>query len=174
MRPRIEHAQIVSPHDLPRFARLGVIASMQPTHATSDMPWAEARLGAGRLEGAYAWRSISESGGRLAFGSDAPVEPVSPFLGIEAAVTRADVKGNPAGGWQPAERVSLDAALRAFTQGAAYAAFEEEVKGTIAPGRLADFVILADDPRAVAPGALHAVRVLSTWVGGVAVFEAGK
>ncbi|WP_437593340.1 amidohydrolase [Sorangium sp. So ce1000] len=145
LRFRVEHAQILSPDDLPRFSALGVIASMQPTHATSDMPWAPARLGPRRLEGAYAWRSLLSSGARLVFGSDFPVEDPSPLLGLYAAVTRQDLSGQPPGGWMPGERLDLDEALLAFTAAPAYAAFAEGQRGRIAPGYVADLTVLGRD-----------------------------
>ncbi len=144
-RLRIEHAQILSPQDIPRFARLGLIASMQPIHATSDMPWVQARIGPERLAGAYAWRSLTAASVRLAFGSDAPVELWNPFDGLFAAVTRQDHDLHPEGGWLPGERLTREEALRAFTLGGAYAAFEEELKGTLTPGKLADLVVLDRD-----------------------------
>ena len=145
LRFRVEHAQIVSPEDLPRFSALGVIASMQPTHATSDMPWAPARLGGDRLRGAYAWRSLLSSGARVVFGSDFPVEEPSPLLGIYAAVSRQDLEGQPPGGWTPAERIDLDEALVAFTAAPAYAAFVEGNRGRIAPGYVADLTVFGRD-----------------------------
>jgi len=172
LRPRIEHAQHVAPDDLLRFASLGVVPSMQPTHATSDMPWAEERLGSARLPGSYAWSSLHRSGARLAFGSDAPVESVDPFWGIYSAVTRADHDGEPAGGWLTDERLSVLDALKAFTLGAAYAAHEDGLKGSIAPGKLADFIIVDRDFRHVPPAELLQVRVLATYVGGRAVYRA--
>ncbi len=138
---RVEHAQVVSPEDRPRFARLGVIASMQPTHATSDAPWAPARLGTERLSGAYAWRTLSRAGARLAFGSDFPVEAPSPLLGLYAATTRKDADGKTVA-WPTDERLSLADALGAYTAGAAYAAFAEGDRGRLAPGQLADVTIL--------------------------------
>lgn len=141
LRFRVEHAQVVSPADLPRFAALGVIASMQPTHATSDMPWAGARLGPERLRGAYAWRSILATGARVAFGSDFPVEETSPLLGLYAAVTRQDATGNPPGGFLPEQRLTLEEALHAFTVEPAWAAFAEKHRGTLAPGRVADVTV---------------------------------
>jgi predicted amidohydrolase YtcJ len=138
---RVEHAQVVAPEDLARFARLRVIASMQPTHATSDMPWAEARLGPARIRGAYAWRSILATGARIAFGSDFPVEEMSPLLGLYAAVTRMDAKGEPPGGFMPGERLSLEEALRLFTVEPAYAAFAEAHRGRIAAGLVADLTV---------------------------------
>ncbi|KYF62711.1 hypothetical protein BE11_18965 [Sorangium cellulosum] len=145
LRFRVEHAQILSPDDLPRFSALGAIASMQPTHATSDMAWAPARLGARRLRGAYAWRSLRASGARLVFGSDFPVEEASPLLGLHAAVTRQDLSGEPPGGWMPEERLDLDEALLAFTAAPAYAAWAEGQRGRIAPGYVADLTVLGRD-----------------------------
>ncbi|AGP41767.1 amidohydrolase [Sorangium cellulosum] len=145
LRFRVEHAQIVSPDDLPRFAALGAIASVQPTHATSDMPWAPARLGARRLKGAYAWHSLLASGARVVFGSDFPVEEPSPLLGIYAAVTRQDLSGQPPGGWMPEERLDLDEALLAFTAAPAYAAWAEGQRGRIAEGYVADLTVLGRD-----------------------------
>ena len=169
-RLRVEHAQVIAPEDIPRFAKLGVIASMQPTHATSDMPWAEARLGKERVKGAYAWRSLKKAGARLAFGSDFPVEGVSPIWGLHAAVTRQDRKNAPAGGWQPQERLDAREALEGFTTGAAYAAFEEATRGTIEAGKFADLVVLSGDPLTVKPAELHTLRVRKTIVGGKVVF----
>jgi predicted amidohydrolase YtcJ len=170
---RIEHAQIVDPVDIPRFGRLGVIPSMQPIHQVSDMHMAEARLGPGRLAGAYAWKSIAAGGARLAFGSDAPVELPDPFAGMAAATTREDAAGQPFGGWQPQERIDRAAALAGYTVGAAYAGFAEDRFGRLAPGLAADFVLTDADPLLAAPAALRRARVLETWVGGVRVFEAG-
>ena len=169
-RPRIEHAQIVAREDWPRFAALGVIASMQPTHATSDMPWAEARLGNARLAGAYAWRRLLDARAHLAFGSDAPVEGVSPIAGIYAAVTRQDGNCWPPGGWLPEERLSVEEAVRLYTLDAAYAAFEEDIKGSIAVGKLADFVVLSQDIRRVEANEILGTEVKATVLGGVVVY----
>lgn len=166
---RIEHAQVVSLQDIPRFAQLGVIASMQPTHATSDMPWAEDRLGAQRILGAYAWQRFLHSGARLALGSDFPVESVDPRLGLYAAVTRQDRAGEPPGGWQPDQKLSLVEALRGFTADAAYAGFDEDKVGRLAPGLRADFVVLERDPFGVPEAELDELRIESTWVDGKAV-----
>jgi predicted amidohydrolase YtcJ len=171
---RVEHAQIVSPEDIPRFAPLGVIASMQPTHATSDMPWAEERLGKERLFGAYAWQRFLHSGAHLALGSDFPVESPDPRLGLYAAVTRQDRDGQPPGGWLPDQRLSAAEALRGFTADAAYAGFDEKQVGKLAPGLRADFVILAEDPLAVPASQLDDLEIESTWVDGKPVYEAGK
>jgi hypothetical protein len=169
---RIEHAQIVSLEDIPRFAPLRVIASMQPTHATSDMPWAEARVGRERLAGAYAWRRFAEAGTRLALGSDFPVESADPRLGLYAAVTRQDLAGQPPGGWLPDQRLTPAEALRGFTADAAWAAFMEDEVGRLAPGLHADFVLLDADPLTVAADRLPKIRVLSTWVDGTPVYSA--
>ncbi|MDX1380659.1 MAG: amidohydrolase [Xanthomonadales bacterium] len=169
-RHRIEHAQIVDPADIPRFAQLGVIAAVQPIHATSDMYWADERLGEARLAGAYAWRSLLDSGATLAFGSDFPVEQVNPLPGIYAAVTRRDLDGWPDGGWQPQERLTRSEAIRAYTLDAARAAFMEDAVGSLEPGKRADFIVLDRDPLAVPEAEIPAVRVLQTWLDGVRVF----
>ncbi|HWU52891.1 MAG TPA: amidohydrolase family protein, partial [Tahibacter sp.] len=167
---RVEHAQIVDPADIARFARLHVIASMQPTHATSDMPWAEARLGRERLAGAYAWRRFVEAGVPLALGSDFPVEQVSPLLGLYAAVTRQDLDGKPRSGWLPAQRLSLAEAVRGFTAGAAFAEFAESQIGNIAVGRKADFTVLSADPFAIDARGIPRDRIEATVVDGTVVF----
>jgi predicted amidohydrolase YtcJ len=169
LRLRVEHAQVVALADLPRFARLGVIASMQPTHATSDMPWAEARVGPERIRGAYAWNTLVKDGAHVAFGSDFPVEEVSPLLGLYAAVTRQDSKGQPPGGWLPGERVDLEQAVRGFTVEAAYAAFAERHRGTIKPGMIADLTVF--DRALRADASLLETAVDFTIVGGEVVFE---
>ncbi len=169
---RIEHAQIVDPADLPKFAQNGVIASMQPVHQTSDRKMAEARLGPDRLDGAYAWNSILELGGRLAFGSDAPVESPDPFAGLAAAITRTDADGEPFGGWRPEERVNREQALAGFTSEAAFAGFAEGRFGRLLPGERADFVLIDRDPTLASPAELRETRVLETWVGGRKVYEA--
>jgi predicted amidohydrolase YtcJ len=169
---RIEHLQVISLADVPRLARAGVIASMQPTHATSDMYWAEARVGPERIKGAYAWQTVQKAGGRLALGSDFPVEAVNPWFGIYAAVTRKDQKDWPAGGWRPSERLSLAEAIRGFTLDAAYAAFEENSRGTIERGKLADFTVVEGNPYTMNPDDLYKVRVLRTIVGGETVYTA--
>lgn len=169
---RIEHAQILAPEDLPRLAAMHVIASMQPTHATSDMPWAEQRVGARRIVGAYAWRQLRDAGTHLALGSDFPVESVDPRLGLYAAVTRSDARGLPAGGWYPDEKLTAFEALRGFTLEAAYAGFAENEVGSLAPGKRADFVVLAEDPLAVPEAALRTLTVRATYVDGKPVYEA--
>jgi len=168
---RVEHAQILAPADLQRFAGLGVIASMQPTHATSDMPWAQERVGPQRIVGAYAWRQLRDSGARLAFGSDFPVESVDPRLGLYSAVSRADGEGKPVGGWMPQEKLTAYEALRGFTLDAAYAGFAEHELGSLAPGKRADFVVLAQDPLAVPDAALRTLEVRATYVDGKPVYE---
>jgi hypothetical protein len=171
---RIEHAQVVSPEDFRRFAELSVIASVQPTHATSDMPWAEARIGAGPIRGAYAWRRLLNAGIRLAGGSDFPVEGVSPLLGFYAAVSRQDLEGKPPGGWHAGEKLSRVEALRLFTADNAYAEFAEKRRGRVAVGFDADLTVLDRDivsektPLADIPRA----KVLMTVVGGEIVFRA--
>jgi hypothetical protein len=169
-RHRVEHAQILHPADLPRFAQLGVIAAMQPTHATSDMYWAEERLGPDRARGAYAWRSLLDSGARLALGSDFPVEAVNPMLGLYAAVSRQDLEGWPDGGWQPQERLTREEALRGFTLDAAWAGFMEDQVGSLAPGKRADFIVLDRDPMAVPVREIADTKVLETWLDGRRVY----
>jgi predicted amidohydrolase YtcJ len=168
---RIEHAQIVDPKDLPRFGKFGTIASMQPVHQTSDMHMAEARLGAGRLGGAYAWRSMLQNGARLAFGSDFPVESPDPWAGWAASFTRQDASGQPFGGWRPEEAVTREQGWAGFTIGAAYAGMAEDRIGRIALGMRADFLILDRDPLLASPGDLRATRVIETWVGGDRVWQ---
>ena len=168
---RIEHAQIVHPHDIPRFAQLGVVASMQPIHCTSDMETAERLWGAERCATAYAWRSLREAGATLAFGSDAPVEPLNPWLSIHAAVTRQRPGGIPAGGWLPDQRIDVTAALRGFTVGAAVAAGAAHEQGTLAPGMLADLAVLSADPFKIDPSALHEVKAELTMIEGEIVWE---
>jgi predicted amidohydrolase YtcJ len=169
-RYRVEHLQVIAPDDVPRLVRHGIIASMQPTHATSDMYWAEARLGPERVKGAYAWRTVLNAGGRLALGSDFPVEDVTPFFGLYAAVTRQDQKGWPEGGWYPSQRLTLAEALRGFTLDAAYAAFEEDSRGTIEPGKLADLTIVEGDFFAAPAPELYKTKVRYTVVGGEVVY----
>lgn len=166
---RIEHAQIIDPADLAQFGKHGVIASVQPLHQTSDRLMAEARLGPGRLAGAYPWRSILEAGGRLAFGSDAPVEPADPFAGMAAAVSRTDANGEPFGGWFPQQAVSREMALAGFTRDAAFAGFAEGRFGTLAVGERADFIFVDRDPLMATLDQLRAVQVLEVWIGGVRV-----
>ena len=169
-RLRIEHAQILSPPDIVRFEKLGIVASMQPIHATSDMPWVPARLGPDRLAGAYAWKSLLDSSAHLAFGSDAPVETSNPFKGMFAAVTRQDEKLMPEGGWLPEQRLTREEALHAYTLGAAYAAFEENEKGTLTPGKLADLVVLDRDFFEVPDAEIFEISPQMTVLGGKVVY----
>jgi predicted amidohydrolase YtcJ len=168
---RIEHFQIVDPADIQRLAPAGIIASMQPTHQTSDRLMAEARLGPDRLAGAYAWQTVLKSGAKLAFGSDFPVESPNPVPGLSAAISRQDVEGQPPGGWIPSERLSFEQALSAFTRGAAYAGFAEDRIGALESGKWADFILIDRDPTKVDPQELARTRVLQTWVAGKKVWE---
>ena len=173
-RLRIEHAQVLTLNDIPRFARLGVIASMQPTHCTSDMVWAEKRLGFARIKGAYAWRSVLRTGAHVPISSDFPGETLNPFYGIYAAITRQSPEGSPEGGWYSEERMSLEEALRGYTIEAAYAGFEEKSKGSIEKGKLADLIVISKDITRIAPKEMLSIRVLKTFVGGKLVSEATK
>lgn len=168
---RIEHAQVIDPADLKSFGKFGTIASMQPTHQTGDRTMAEARLGPARLAGAYAWKSVLANGGKLAFGSDFPVEKPDPWDGWAAAFTRQDAQGQPPGGWRPEEAVTREQAWWAFTGGAAYAGFAEQKFGNLAPGQKADFIIVDRDPLTADPMALRTVRVEQTWIGGEKAFD---
>lgn len=167
---RVEHAQLLHPDDIARFAALGVIASVQPTHCTSDMRWVEDRVGPARADGAYAWQSLARSGARLALGSDFPVESHNPFLGFYAAVTRLDASGSPGGGWRPAERLTREQALRGMTIDAAFAAFDEHRLGSIEPGKRADFILVDRDVLTCPEADIPATRVLQTWIDGERVF----
>jgi predicted amidohydrolase YtcJ len=168
---RIEHFQIVDPADIPRLAPAGIIASMQPTHQTSDRLMAEERLGPNRLAGAYAWQSVLKSGARLAFGTDFPVENPNPFPGLAAGISRQDMSGQPPGGWIPSERLTFAEALYAYTRGSAYAGFSEDRIGALEPGKWADFILVDRDPTAVDAQALARTQVLETWVGGKKVWQ---
>ena len=168
---RIEHFQIADPADIPRLAPAGIIASMQPTHQTSDRLMAEKRLGPNRLAGAYAWQSVLKSGARLAFGTDFPVENPNPFPGLAAAISRQDMNGQPPGGWIPSERLTFDQALAAYTRGGAYAGFAEGKIGALEPGKWADFIFVDRDPTKVDPQSLARTQVLETWVAGKKVWE---
>lgn len=171
LRHRIEHAQVLRPSDFKRFQALGVIASIQPTHATSDKNMAENRLGHQRIKGAYAWQSMLNSGAKVAGGSDFPIEPAEPLYGIHAAVSRQDRSGEPEGGWYKQEGTDLHNAFKMFTYGGAYAAHQDNIIGSIEPGKRADFVFLAEDPIAVPVSALWQISVLQTWVEGVRVVQ---
>ena len=175
-RPRIEHAQVLAPGDAARFAKIGVIASMQPTHATSDWPWAEARLGKERVKGSYAWRTLLKAGARLAGGSDFPVESEEPLLGIYAAVTRQETTGKPPGGWRMEEALTRAEALRLFTADNAYAEFAEKRRGRIEPGFDADFTVLDRDVFSAATPAseIPKATVRMTVVGGEIVYRSGE
>lgn len=165
-RPRIEHAQVVAPEDVQRFGKLGVLASVQPIHATSDMEWIEARLGPERTDRAYAWNRLMDAGAPLAFGSDAPVEPIDPLKGFHAAVTRQDASGTPSGGWHPSQRLSRSATLHAYTKGAAYAAFQENDVGSLESGKRADFVVLSQDIMTAPINSILDTEVVATYVDG--------
>lgn len=171
-RHRIEHAQVMSLSQLPEMRRLNLIASVQPTHATSDMPWAEDRLGPVRIRGAYAWQRFLDAGVRLALGSDFPVESPNPILGFYAAVTRQDLEGYPSGGWFPDQRLTREQALRGFTLDAAYAGFAESRVGSLEPGKQADFVMLSADIMKIPPAAIPATRVIATYLDGELVWSA--
>ena len=168
---RVEHAQILTASDLPRFRALQVLPSMQATHCTSDMPWAGERLGAERLRYAYAWRSLLDSGMPVLGGSDFPVESPNPFLGIYASVTRRQPNGMPAEGWNPSQCMTRLEAVRSFTSWAAYGAFEEEQRGCLRPGHSGDLVILSQDPFTAAESELPAIRPLLTVVAGRIVYD---
>ena len=169
-RDRIEHAQVVAPEDFARFAKLKVIASMQPSHQTTDMRWAEQRLGPERVKGAYAWATMLRNGVRLAFGTDYDVEPINPMRGLHACVTRELPDGGPPGGWQPQEKISLEDCIRAYTSGSAYAEFEEGKKGEIKRGEYADFIVLSNDLTKIPPSEYIKTEVLRTVVDGRTVY----
>ncbi|WP_422397756.1 amidohydrolase [Shewanella khirikhana] len=173
-RHRIEHAQVVAPADLPRFAKLKVLPSMQPTHATSDMNMAGDRLGEARLKGAYAWRTLTDLGSPIVGGSDFPVELANPFHGLHAAVTRQDHQNQPAGGWRPEEKLTLAEALRAFTVDAAYGAFQEQDLGSLGEGSMADFILIDRDIFAAEPAAIWQAQVLETHVAGKRLYALGQ
>jgi len=168
---RIEHAQVMRPADIRRMARLGIIASMQPTHATSDMPWAGDRVGERRLEGAYAWRQVLDAGGRLALGSDFPVERADPILGFYAAISRQDLDGQPPGGWRPAERLDRQEALRGFTLDAAASLFLDPLVGSLEPGKRADLVVWERDPMRQPVADVPSIRADLTLVDGRIVYR---
>ncbi len=169
---RIEHAQHIAPQDIPRFAALNVIPSMQPYHAIDDGRWAEKVIGPERIKTTYAFKSLFDAGAMVAFGSDWFVAPPTPLEGIYAAVTRRTLDDQNPDGWVPEQKITVEQALIAYTRNAAYASFDEKLKGTLTPGKLADFVVLSEDLRTVAPDQIRNVRVLNTWVGGKEVFRA--
>jgi predicted amidohydrolase YtcJ len=171
-RDRVEHAQVVAPMDFARFAELHVIASMQPSHQTTDMRWAEDRIGRERIMGSYAWATMLKNKVPLAFGTDYNVEPISPFRGLYACVTRERPDGGPKNGWEPQEKISLEDCIRAYTSGSAYAQFEERKKGELKPGEYADFIILSNDLTKIPPAQFTKTRVLRTVVAGRIVYSA--
>jgi predicted amidohydrolase YtcJ len=170
-RHRIEHAQVVNPSDFKRFQELGIIASMQPSHAISDKRWAESRLGEYRVLGAYAWHLMQSYQVHVPFGTDFPVEPINPYQTLYAAVSRQDADGDPAGGWQPQERLSMAAAIRCHTYESAYAEFAEKEKGEIRVGMLADLVVHSKDLLTVAPKEILTTEPVYTIFNGQIVYE---
>jgi len=170
MRNRIEHSQVVEPRDIPRYKSLGIIASMQPSHLLTDMNWAGSRLGPQRAHFAYAWKAFLDAGVPLAFGTDYPVEPITPLRGVYAGVTRANEAGTQS--FFPEDKLSIGQVLFAYTQGSAYAEFSELYKGRLAPGYVADFVVLDRDLTAIPAKEILKTRVLRTVVNGRTVYEA--
>ena len=168
---RVEHAQIVAPEDFARFREYSAIASMQSTHATSDMPWAESRLGAERVKGAYAWQTFLKLGVHVPNGSDFPVENPNPLWGVYSAVTRQDHEGKPPGGWFPDQRMTREQALKSWTVEGAYAGFQEQTKGSLSPGKLADFVMLSGDIMKMPAAEIWKTRVTMTVVNGGIVYS---
>ncbi len=170
-RHRIEHAQVVAPSDFARFRSLGVIASMQPSHAISDKRWAESRLGEYRVQGAYAWHMMRSFEVHVPFGTDWPVEPINPYLGLYAAITRQSTEGEPTGGWWPQERLTIADAIRCYTAESAYASFEESEKGRIAAGMLADIIVHSRDLLTIPPAEILQTETVMTILGGKIVYE---
>lgn len=173
-RHRIEHAQVLSAEDIHRFGALNVVASMQPSHCIEDMRWAEHRLGTQRCMYAYAWRSLKDAGARLAFGTDWPVSPLNPMIGLYAAVTRRDTTGYPPGGWFPQQRLTIEEAIEAYTRGSAYAEFKEDQKGMLESGLLADIVVLDRNLVKVPPREILDTKVVYTILGGKIVYQIGS
>jgi predicted amidohydrolase YtcJ len=170
-RPRIEHAQHLHPVDYPRFAKLGVIASMQPYHAIDNGRWAVSELGPERIKSSYAWKSLLDAGATLAFGSDWPVAPLDPVMGIYAAATRRTLDGTNPNGWSPEQRINVTQAVHAYTMGSAYAEHQEKIKGSIEPGKLADLVALSDDIFTIPPAAVDKVKVDLTIFDGKVIYQ---
>ena len=170
-RLRIEHAQVVALEDIPKFAPLGIVLSMQPPHCTSDMPWAEIRVGPDRIRGAYAWRSFLDSGVHLTLNSDFPGETLNPFYGMYAAMTRQNPEGQPEGGWYPDQCLSREEVLKAYTVEAAFSGFTEDINGRILPGMLADFIVLSDDILSIPVRGFLSLQVEQTYLGGHLVFS---
>ncbi len=170
-RDRIEHAQVIAPEDIPRFGKLQVIPSMQPSHETNDSRWAEQRLGPERSKGAYAWKSLQDAGAKLAFGTDYDVEPINPLRGLYACVTRESADGTPPGGWIPQEKLPLADCISAYTTGSAYAEFMDGKKGELKVGEFADFVVLSQDLTKIPPRDILKTEVLRTVVGGKTVYQ---
>lgn len=171
-RYRIEHAQHLHPNDIPRFGKLGVIPAMQAIHLSSDRPWAIERLGEKRIkEGAYMWQSLLKSGAKVINGTDVPVEPISPIASYFASVTRQTLKGEPTGGYEPDEKMTREQALKSYTLDAAYGAFEERIKGSIEPGKLADFTVFSQDILQVPDSSLLRTEVIMTILGGKKVYD---
>jgi predicted amidohydrolase YtcJ len=171
---RVEHSQHLRREDIKRFSAQKIIASMQPYHCADDGRWCEKRIGPERAKGTYAFRSLLDSGAVLAFGTDWPVAPLNPMEGLKAAVTRQTLDGKHPDGWIPEQKITLEEAIRAYTVGAAFAEFQDHVKGNIAPGKLADFVVLDRDIFGIPPNELDRTKVLMTFVNGKAVYEAGR
>ena len=170
-RLRIEHAQVVALEDIPRFKELDIVTSMQPPHATSDMPWAEDRVGPERIKGAYAWRSFLDAGVRVPLNSDFPGETLNPFHGMYAAETRQTPEGKPEGGWYQEQCLTREEVLYAYTVESAYSGFEEHIKGQIAPGMLADFFVISDNILTIPSKALLSLKVERTYIGGQLVYS---
>jgi hypothetical protein len=168
---RIEHAQHIDPADIPRFAALGVLPAMQAIHMSSDRPWAIDRLGEKRIqEGAYVWQDLLSTGARIINGTDVPVEPISPVACFYASVTRKTLQGTPPGGYEPKQKMSREQALRSYTLDAAYGAFEEDIKGSIEPGKLADFTVFSQDIMSVPEELIPDTKVVMTLIGGQVVY----
>jgi len=172
LRHRIEHAQIIIPTDIKRFKELGVIASMQPTHCTTDMRFCEQRIGKERSKGAYIWRTLLDNGAKLAFGTDWPVEPLDPMRGLYSCVTRKNIEFDfPEGGWFPEQKLSMAEAIKYYTLGSAYASFEENTKGSLKVGKLADMTVLSKDLFTIEPKEILTTKVLYTILGGKIVYQ---